>query len=134
MLPEADIEILSDFEVVQQPTYTYHLNYEKNRITGTTDDLEAMEQAVYIILNTERYRYLIYDWNFGIELEDLLGQPSSYVIPELEKRITDALMQDSRIVSVTEFEFEKNNKNAVTAFFKVNTLFGSLYVEKEVSF
>ena len=134
MLPEADIEILSDFEVVEQPTYTYHLDYEKNRIKGMTDDLEAMKQAIYIILNTERYRYLIYDWNFGVELADLFGQPVSYVIPELERRITDALMQDSRIVSVTDFSFERNNKKTVTAYFTVNTLFGGLEVEKEVSF
>ena len=42
-------------------------------------------KVVFNILNTERYQYIIYSWNYGIELIDLYGQPVSYVIPELKK-------------------------------------------------
>ena len=57
-------------------------------------------------MNIERYEHLIYSWNYGIELADLFGQPISFCIPEIKRRITEALMQDSRITGVDEFSFE----------------------------
>lgn len=131
MLPESGIEILSDFEIEEQPTLTYKLDYEKNRIIGKTDELAAMKQLVYLILNTERYQYLIYSWNYGVEFQDLIGQPKSFVLPELERRITDALMQDDRITTVSDFSFE-TNRHSVTAYFTVNTIFGDLETERTV--
>lgn len=128
MLPEVE----SDFEIKENATNTYFLQYDKNRIYGKVDNLDAMRQLVYIILNTERYKYLIYDWNFGVELDGLIGEPKNYVLPELEKRISDALMQDSRIIRVTDFSFE-TGKNFVIAYFTVNTIFGSIQAEKEVN-
>ena len=54
----------------------------------------------------------------------------SYVIPETERRITEALTQDERISSVTDFEFEKTGKKLHAAFV-VTTIFGT--VESEVN-
>lgn len=121
--------IPNDFEVVQQPSYTYKMvlptrEDEPTTFKGKTDELEAVQQAVYKILNTERYTYPIYSWNYGIELKDLFGQPIPWVYPELERRITEALVWDDRINSVTDFEFN-NVKNDVHASFTVNTIYGS---------
>ena len=66
-----------------------------------------------------------------MELEDLYGEPSSYVCPELERRITEALVQDDRIKSVDEFAFEIDG-HAVTVSFTVHTVFGDIQTEKEV--
>ena len=55
---------------------------------------------------------------------DLFGQPIPWVYPELERRITEALVWVDRIDSVTDFEFE-NVKNEVRASFTVNTIYGS---------
>ena len=69
------------------PSLTWKINEERAEVRGTADGLEAMRQAVSKILQTERYRYAVYDWNYGIELEGLYGMRVSYVIPELKKRI-----------------------------------------------
>lgn len=119
----------NDFEVVEEPSYTYKMvlpnrEEEPTIFRGKTDELEAVKQAVYKILNTERYEYPIYSWNYGIELKDLFGQPTPWVYPELERRITEALTWDDRINSVTDFEFE-NFRNDVHAKFTVNTIYGS---------
>lgn len=119
----------NDFEVVEQPSYTYRMilptrDNEPTKFKGKTDEVEAVQQAVYKILNTERYTYPIYSWNYGIELKDLFGQPIPWVYPELERRITEALVWDDRINSVTDFEFE-NVKNDVHASFTVNSIYGS---------
>ena len=121
--------IPNDFEVIEEPSYTYKMVLPTNddeiaSFKGKTDEIEAVKQAVYKILNTERYTYPIYSWNYGIELKDLFGQPIPWVYPELERRITEALVWDDRINSVTDFEFE-NFRNDVHVKFTVNTIYGS---------
>ena len=112
MLPtdniDYDIEDVSiiNFDVRQEPSKTFKLNIEKNRVDGICDDVEALKQTIFLILNTERYEHLIYSRNYGVELNDLIGEPISYVIPELERRITEALIQDDRIENIDNFEFQ----------------------------
>ena len=132
MIPAVNDDLQKDFEIEEQPTYTYKLNIDSNSIIGFTDELEAMKQAIYLILNIERYEYLIYSWNYGIELNDLYGQPIPFVLPELKRRITEALVQDSRILGVDNFSFE-TNKGKVHATFTVHTIFGDVEAEKVVT-
>ncbi|MGL5511644.1 MAG: DUF2634 domain-containing protein, partial [Sporomusa sp.] len=102
------------------------------KIVGNVDGLEAIQQAVYKILNTERYQYVIYSWNYGIELADLFGRPIPYVYSELPRRITEALTYDDRISNVTNFELS-HNKNDVLAKFTVVTVAGTFDAEKGVT-
>ncbi|MGX4404125.1 DUF2634 domain-containing protein, partial [Clostridioides difficile] len=90
------------------------------------------KQTIFLILNTERYQHLIYSWNYGVELNDLIGEPISYVIPELERRITEALIQDDRIENIDNFEFQ-NIKGKVQCRFSVHTKYGNIKAEKVVS-
>lgn len=130
MIPQTTGEInIQDF--TEPTSRTYKLNTDKGTITGYTDEQEAMVQAIYLILNIERYDYLIYSWNYGIELKDLFGQPTFYVMAELERRITEALMIDSRITGVDNFEITREGKK-VHAKFTVHTIFGDVEGEKVV--
>lgn len=122
-----------DIEITEQPTLTHRMDREKEYIKGKTNETEAMKQAVYKILMTERYGSIIYSGNYGIELKDLFGQPVSYVCPELERRITDALLWDKRIESVDNFEFDLSEKGAVSVRFNVRTVFGSFESERQVN-
>ena len=83
MIPSASGFLASDFEITEQPSKTYKMDLEGNTTRGYTDGLEAMKQVVFKILNTERYKYPMYSWNYGVELEDLFGEPVSWVCPEL---------------------------------------------------
>ncbi|HBF0380299.1 TPA: DUF2634 domain-containing protein [Clostridioides difficile] len=138
MLPsdnlDYDIEDVSiiNFDVRQEPSKTFKLNIEKNRVDGICDDVEALKQTIFLILNTERYQHLIYSWNYGVELNDLIGEPISYVIPELERRIKEALIQDDRVENVDNFKFE-NIKGKVNCKFMVHTKYGNIKAEKVVS-
>ena len=120
-------------KITEQPTLTYRMDREKEYIKGKTDDIEAMKQAVYKILMTERYGSIIYSGNYGIELADLFGQPVSYVCPELERRITEALLWDRRIESVDNFQFDLSKRGIVSVRFNVQTVFGSFETEREVN-
>lgn len=123
---------LSDFKVETQPSYTYKLDIDKNRIRGTTDKAEAMTQTVYLILNTERYQYPIYSRNYGVELFDLIGKSRDFVMSELKRRITEALTQDDRIESVDEWSFSHTYKTVVASFV-VHTIYGNVEITKEVA-
>lgn len=64
LIPNNNDNLKEDFEKEIQPTKTYFLNTDNNTITGYCDGKDAMKQAIYKILNTERYDYLIYSWNY----------------------------------------------------------------------
>ena len=132
MTPEQEVELdVTRIEKKTIPSLTWKINEERGEVRGNIDEQKAMEQAVYKILETERYRYAIYDWNYGIELEDLYGKNVTYVIPELKRRIEEALLADDRVTAVTDFSFEQQ-KESVTAAFLVHTIFGTMAAERMV--
>lgn len=132
LLPDSNAATVAEVSTYTEPSQTYNLEYDKdNQIRGYCDELKAMRQAVYKILNTERYKYIIYSWNYGIELEDLFGQPIPYVYAELQRRIEEALLNDDRITNVHDFEFS-NNQGDVLAVFYVDTIYGTIKASKEV--
>ena len=143
MIPQT-IEILKDFEFKTHETKTYGITDHKgssiirvndgtftlgNEIKDTfgnyIDGLEAVKQAIYLILSIERYDYIIYSWNYGVELKNLFGKPLSYVLPEIKRRVTEALLQDQRIKGVDNFSFE-TKRGIVYASFTVHTIYGNV--------
>lgn len=134
MIPSTQSVFSSDLEIDTEPSLNYKMDMNYKIINGYCDKLEAMLQTVYKILNTERYQHIIYSWSFGVELLDLHGEPVSYVCSELQRRITEALLQDDRIEDVDEFEFDVQEKRIVKATFTVHTIYGDIQAEKEVNF
>lgn len=104
---------------------TYSINFETGRMGGLIDETEALKQTIYCIMRTERYDWLIYSRNYGTEIKELYGQPKKFVMPRLIPRITDALMQDTRIVSVSEFHFSRAERNAIAISFVVDTVYNN---------
>lgn len=135
MIPNINI-LMTDIQEVEYPSRTYKIEVKNSedddRINGYTDDLKAIQQAIYLILNTERYQHPIYSWDYGVELVDLMGKPMSYVISEIPRRVTEALTQDSRITNVRDFEFEKN-KSKLKVTFVVETTLGNVPTDLEVN-
>ena len=132
MIPES---FISDVELEEEiePNKTYRMNLKDNIIEGFIDEKDAIKQAIYKILGTERYAYPIYSWDYGIELSDLYGEDVSYVCSELEDRIAEALTQDERVTDVTDFEFDIY-KGTIKVRFAAVTDIGKIYMEIEVSY
>lgn len=133
MIPSTTGFLKQDIEIKEQPGKTYGMDLNGDSVRGYADGREAVQQAVFRILNTERYRYLIYPWWYGIETTDLYGEPLNWVCAELERRIAEALLTDSRIKSVTDFEHDVRKKGTVHTTFNVNTIYGDVWGEREVS-
>ena len=130
MIP-INTEGMSDFVIVKKPSLTYKLDIENAVISGKTNSLDAIRQAIYKILNTERYECIIYSWNYGVELKKFIGKPTGYIYSQIKSSITEALLQDDRVKSVENFSFDRK-KSAVSVNFTVITLEGNLSLETEV--
>ncbi len=126
---ESDTEH-SDFVEEIETSRTYRLDNENCSVIGKCDDEEAINQAIYKILHTERYSCEIYSWDYGIELQDLYGEDIEYVIAELPYRIKESLEQDDRIESVDDFEIEQSGKRSALCKFKVYTVKGDEFHSK----
>lgn len=125
-------DINQNITVEDSPTKTYKMKLFGDRINGSTDEQEAMKQAIYKILNTERYSYSIYSWNYGIELKDLFGKSKNFCKSEIKRRVKEALIQDDRILDVNAFSFEDRKRRELAVTFTVVTVYGDINITKEV--
>lgn len=134
MIPQIENDGLTlDFEEVVQPTKNYNLIIEQNRCVGLVDGIEAMKQAIFLMLSVERYEHIIYSWNTGREFKDLFGKPTAYVVSEAPRRIRDCLLQDDRINEVDSFEVSAQKKK-VHIKYTAHTIFGEIPLEQEVDY
>lgn len=125
MIPEFDIPIdTSSIQIVQQPSKTYKDRVEN--ISGYVDNLDAVKQAVYHIIYTERYAYPIYpDW-YGMELEKYIGKSFEYLQATLENDLRSALLQDDRIYDVRVTNLIKYGTDKAIATIDVYSTDGTL--------
>lgn len=121
-LPEG-IE-LNDVIDESLPTNTFIVNTDAEQIAGMNDGLEAMRQAVEIILTTKRFDHQIYTDNFGVELDDLIGEDPDYIESTLPERIRDAFSVDDRILSEQNYTFTIEGDTMLVTF-DVTTVFGT---------
>lgn len=131
MIPQTGDDLRQDFTFITLPSRTLKMDHDYKTITGTIDQIQAVEQAVFLILTTERYQWLIFSWDYGVELQNLIGKDPEYCIPEIERRIREALLQDDRITAVENFQFELNKRKVLTTF-TVISIFGGITTTLEV--
>jgi hypothetical protein len=103
--------------------------YDSRNMRRSVEGKEAVRQSVIRILGTERFRYPVYSSDYGLDTVDLVGRDRDYVCAELERRISEALTVDDRIVKVTDFVF-RVLKGEIHVSFVVHTKFGVLKIER----
>jgi 6-pyruvoyl-tetrahydropterin synthase len=134
VIPTIDL-LTQEIEEVKFEGRTYKVEIltdsEEDRINGFVDELESIKQAIYLILSTERYKYIIYSWDYGVELVDLIGKPIPYCMAEIPRRVKEALLVDNRIENVTDFQFEHIGKTLHTTFTVVTNV-GNVETRLEV--
>ncbi|SFR78639.1 DUF2634 domain-containing protein [Anaeromicropila populeti] len=130
MIPAASIdsELVINEEIETSKTYSL----SDTKIQGMGEQLEALKQAIYKVLTTEKYEHPIYSFQYGIELQNLVGKDITYVKMELVRRIQECLIQDERISSVENFSFTVNGDEMLCTF-DVNSIYGKVIIGKEVS-
>ncbi|MED4377993.1 DUF2634 domain-containing protein [Schinkia azotoformans] len=131
VLPTESIELVKDLKVVdaaELPTRTYKLDFEKGRCSGFIDRKEAMEQAIYKVLQTLWNAHLIYSPRYGFE--NMIGYEELFVRGDLPRRVKEALLQDERITSIEKFKLDFI-KDEVFVSFTAVTIYGDVDVLRE---
>lgn len=131
MTPKQHINLTS-LEVDYQPSLTYGLDLERKRITGKIDNEQAILQAIMKILYTERYGYVIYSSQYGVELRRLIGKDYDFIVTDLERTISEALRSDNRILGIREFNIEQTDINSLAVSFIVESIIGLTNINMEV--
>lgn len=132
MLPTGGaLQAGTGLEIAQQPSRTYRLDLAAKRVTGKVDGLEAVKQAAFKILQTERFENLIYTNSYGGELIGLAGRERAFIESELRRRIREALVQDDRISSVEDMRFNFKD-DSVLVEFAVVSQYGNFAMSREV--
>lgn len=129
MIPQGydtDYEILNDIGTAK----TYKLYPDK--IQGYINELDALQQAIYKMLSTEKYEHPIYSFSYGIDLDSLIGKDPAYVQIELKRRIRECLLRDERITSVDNFVYTVTGDEMLCEF-DVQSIYGNLTISKEVT-
>lgn len=128
-------EVIADLEEELTPTKTYKLDFETKRITGSIDGVEAIRQYVYKVLETERASFAIYGTNdginYGVELERFIGKPFSFISSDIERTISEALLQDERVLSINDFSIGEPIEDTLSVSFTVTTLYGDINISEE---
>jgi len=135
MLPVISIprEKIVDTKVVIYPSMTYGIDLKNKCIIGTIDGVEALKQSIYLILATQRYRYPIYNWDYGTDIDPLYGMRKDFVVPELQCRIREALLQDDRITDIIDFKINHIERGKYDVSFAVkNKISDTLYINEVI--
>lgn len=131
MLPRADIDLRGGVIFQDQPTLTWIADPVTRRIRGRGDGWEAIRQAVEIIVSVERFKWQIYTPNFGTDYDGLLGTEPGYAASELQRRLEDAFLPDSRILGMKDFTWSFSGVS-LSVRFTVLTVFGDVASGLEV--
>lgn len=111
----------TDIRYVSRPTLTWLI--DGDHVSGQDSGIAAMRQAVEYMLRTERFAYQIYSSNYGTETEDLIGENLDFVQSEIQRRVTESLLSDDRVMGVSGFLFSVRGDTLEVAF-DVETVFG----------
>lgn len=130
-------EVIADLEEELTPTRTYKLNFETKRITESIDGVEAIRQYVYKVLSTERASFAIYGTdegiNYGVELQRFIGRPFSFISSDIERTVSEALLQDERILAIKDFVIGEPINDTLEVSFTVSTLYGDIKISEEAT-
>lgn len=95
------------------------------------EGVQALKGWIYFALRIARYRYPIFSWKYGCELETFIGQSfddEDYLLSETKRMIEDALLINPHIKSVEDVEIKKEEEK-LNITCTVNTKYGDLYVK-----
>ena len=113
-----------DFE---RDCFLYDVNGRHILLTGNP----ALEVWVYKALKTERFEYLAYSWQSGIELKPFIGKVMGVQerYSELRRVITECLMVNPYIRSIDSFSTTPENRaELVRVHITLTTVYGEVEI------
>lgn len=111
---------------------TYRMDFNKKRIVGMIDGLEAAQQSIFKAMQTRRFAYQIYDDQYGCDIFNKIGNTDlteDYLDSDIPAMIEDTLVPDDMVEGVGEIEFEMISHDSVRIEVYIKTIFGDIDME-----
>ena len=108
----------------------YEFDFNTSQLTGKIlEDKAALKMWIYKALLTKRYIYPIYSWDYGQDLDELIGQgyETDYIKSEIERGVQECLMINEHIKGCSNFEINLIN-DRLQINFTVDTTFGEVAI------
>ena len=92
-----------------------------------------MKVWIWNCLHTERFRYAIYSWQYGVEYEQYIGQTveNEFLIADAQTETEEALTVNPYITGISDFEISFTGSKLNISFTAETTL-GDLEVNTGV--
>lgn len=108
----------------------YEIDFNTGQLTGKIlEDKAALKMWIYKALLTKRYIYPIYSWDYGQDLEELIGQgyETDFIKSEVERRVQECLRINEHVKGFSNFDIGLIN-DQLQINFTVNTTFGEVAI------
>ena len=106
----------------------YEIDFKTGQLTGRiVEGKEAIKVWIWLVLQTPRYRYYVYTWDYGNEFEDLIGQgyTEEYIGAEAQRMTEECLLVNEHIQSISDFGVSMEG-DTLTVSFTANTIYGGI--------
>lgn len=122
----SELEVFREFDW-DFTTNTFKRDADGRRIIVEGDD--ALKVWIFKALQTERYQYLAYSWQYGIELKPFIGLVMTVQEreSELERVIVECLMVNPYIRSIDSVTFTVDD-DSLTADISLTTVYGEVII------
>lgn len=121
-----DVEEDEVQETEEKELKDYEIDFEKGYLTGRmVTGLDAIIQSIKLALKIDRYFYSQYSWEYGSELNTLIGKNYSqeYVQSEVQRMLEDLVLGFDEVLSISDIQCTMN-KDKLTISFELDTIYG----------
>lgn len=111
---------------------TYQIDFKNKKISGVIAGKEAVVQAIWKIISTCRSTYLIYDDRYGCDIFRKINDNDltfEYLESDIPAMIEKSLLEDERIIGISELKYEILTYDSVHISFSVQTIYGDIEIE-----
>ena len=112
----------------------YGIDFETGQMTGKiVEGIEAIRVWIWCALHTQRFRYAIYSWDYGADMEQYIGQAvtQEFLDTDCHDEVEETLTISPYITGIDDFSAELTGDHLHMAF-AVRTIYGDTEVSINV--
>lgn len=115
---ELEEELLEE-ETEEYYPREYGIDFSTGKLTGKiVEGKEALAVWLYLALKIERYKFYTYSWDYGNELNSLIGKNYSqdHMDSEVKRMITDCIEENPYIEGIENLKVDRTDEGLFISF------------------
>lgn len=116
---EEDLDEIIEEETEEYYPREYGIDFSTGKLTGKiVEGKKALAVWLYLALKIERYKFYTYSWDYGNELNSLIGKNYSqeHIDSEVKRMITDCIEENPYIEGIEDLEVNRTDTGLIISF------------------